>query len=612
MNKIANDNLISIVNDARNGVDGAFEKLYKETIRFSYGVASVLLKNEEDIEDVLQSSYMYVAKSIKDLKNPESFDNWLSVIVRHECGKHIAKQNKSIDIFTGLIAAKDFDFHSEGDIPYELIEKRDLYQTVRDIVDKLPEDKRICIFLYYFERNTLSEISEILGIPEGTVKSRLHKGRKLLEKEFNKLKKKDETLYGVSILPLVAAFFAYQIKNATVPIAVSEGTAVFTALAEVGASASVAVSTSVAGGAVTGSATAGAQTVAGAAGSAAIGVTTKVAAVAVAAAVATGGTAATINLVRNKNETESTLPLTSLTEEYTTAPSLLIEETFEIITETSDYSDSTLSVTEKNIRETSEIRTVTEISLTNKTDLSTQEITRKKTTKKFTTVPETTAYVSTVVYSSSKPESTTEATTDESTTTPKKTTTVKETTTKKETTTVKSTTTVKTETTTDATNLFRVSGGVLSEYTGEGGVVSVPSTINGDNISSIGSGAFAGNSDITSVSLPSSVTKIGQEAFSECTGLKSISLPSSLISIGIGAFCGCEELSVVTVPSGVLSIGDDAFAECSSLSVITIPPTVTTIGDNAFGGCENVVIKCSEGSAAHDYAVENSISFELI
>lgn len=99
MNKIENDNLIKLVIDTQNNVEGAFEKLYKGTIKFSYSIASLLLKNEEDIEDALQNSYMYVAKGIKDLKNPESFESWLSVIVKHECQKYIAKRKHVTDIF---------------------------------------------------------------------------------------------------------------------------------------------------------------------------------------------------------------------------------------------------------------------------------------------------------------------------------------------------------------------------------------------------------------------------------------------------------------------------------------------------------------------------------
>lgn len=76
MNKIEDDNFIKLVIDTQNDVEGAFEELYKETISFSYSIVSLLLKNEEEIEDALQNSYIQVSRGIKDLKNPESFKSW--------------------------------------------------------------------------------------------------------------------------------------------------------------------------------------------------------------------------------------------------------------------------------------------------------------------------------------------------------------------------------------------------------------------------------------------------------------------------------------------------------------------------------------------------------
>lgn len=562
MNNTESKNLTQLVIDVRNGVDGAFEKMYEETIRFSYGIACVLLKNEEDIEDVLQNSYMYVAKSIGDLKNPESFESWLGTIVRHECQKHIAKHKKIGDIFASVVSSKEIELISPESVPYDLMEKKEVVDAVREIVEKLPDDKRACVVLYYFEQKSLSEVAEILGIPEGTVKSRLYSARKTLEKEFRKLQKKDESLYGISVIPLVAAFFAYSVKNITVPASIAQG-AVICAEA-VGASAIIASPAASSVSAATGGAAA--TSAAGAAGAA---VTTKVVAVAVAATVATGGGVAAINYVENKKEAAlTTFPQTSITEEYTTAPAFMNETAF-IATETSTLPEKT-------------------------------ETTRRTTTGKHTTKAEATAVSVTVTEKATK-----EITTEKQTAT--KTSTVKETT--RVTTQAPTTSEIPT---TDAADVYSVSGGVLGEYTGESGEVSIPSSVGGDTVTAIGTGAFAGNSDITSVFLPSTVTRIGQEAFTDCTELESVYLPSSLQSVGIGAFYGCTSLTEVNIPSGVTTIGDDAFADCSSLTSITIPGSVTSIGDNAFGGCDKLTIRCYENSAAYDYAVDNSINYELI
>ncbi len=99
--------------------------------------------------------------------------------------------------------------------------------------------------------------------------------------------------------------------------------------------------------------------------------------------------------------------------------------------------------------------------------------------------------------------------------------------------------------------------------------------------------AFTG-SNVTSVSIPSSVTSIGFNAFSGCPQLTSISIPSNsnLTSIGNSAFnmqnCSQPQLTSISIPSSVTSIGSYAFYRCTNLRNITIPSSVTTIGADAF------------------------------
>ena len=64
----------------------------------------------------------------------------------------------------------------------------------------------------------------------------------------------------------------------------------------------------------------------------------------------------------------------------------------------------------------------------------------------------------------------------------------------------------------------------------------------------------------------------------------------SVTSIGTGAFNGCSNLTSITIPVGVKSIGDCAFYNCRSLTSITIPDSVTSIGDRAFRGCRDLTI----------------------
>lgn len=579
-----------LVSDAINGDNAAFEELYQLTFKTAYHEASLLLGNPSDVEDVLQNSYIKASEKLPELKNPESFESWIKSIVINECKNYIKKEKR---ISAPIIFLKNkAEEHSEEwkqPVPQEFMEREELRKSVADILDRLSPETRACIVLFHYEDKSLNEISEILDIPLGTVKSRLHNGRKQIEKEFNKLRKKDPTLYSIGAIPVILSLLSFQAESTAIPTAISE--AVVSASAAAGAAASSAGSAT-ASTAATGSV-------------AATSIAVKVAAVAVAGSVAVGGSVAIKNHVQNKPEETTTVYSASVESgenSYVVSTSAVTEEvgtTAPLITEA-----STETVTEN---ETSVLSST--VSATEKT--SSQTTTQKQTTtRKRTTTQKQTTAASTRKPSTTKAETKTteevKTTADETT---KATTTAKQTTTKKVTTTKAETTSPPT---TSPENNYAASGGVITEYTGSEQRVSIPSKIGSNTVTSIGAGAFAGNTSIKSVSLPSAVTQIGQEAFADCTSLSSVSLPSSLELIGIGAFYGCSSLTSVSIPDGTKTIGDEAFAQCTALKTVTIPSSVESIADDAFDGCDSLTIRCEEGSAAHDFAVANSINYSLI
>ena len=128
----------------------------------------------------------------------------------------------------------------------------------------------------------------------------------------------------------------------------------------------------------------------------------------------------------------------------------------------------------------------------------------------------------------------------------------------------------------------------ITGYSGPGGDVTIPDTINGLPVTSIGRSAFSFRTSLTSVTIPTGIINIEDYAFSQCFGLASVSLPNSLTNIGVGAFNSCMSLASATIPGGVVSIGDYAFSGCMSLPSVTIPTGVISIGDYAFSGCASL------------------------
>ena len=120
------------------------------------------------------------------------------------------------------------------------------------------------------------------------------------------------------------------------------------------------------------------------------------------------------------------------------------------------------------------------------------------------------------------------------------------------------------------------------------GAITIPSTLGGCPVTSIGEASFRGCSGLTNVTIPDGVTSIGVRAFFDCSGLTSMTIPGSVTSIGNYAFYGCSGLTSVTIPESVTSIGSSAFYGCSGLTSVTIPESVTSIGSSAFSGCSGL------------------------
>jgi BspA type Leucine rich repeat region (6 copies) len=83
----------------------------------------------------------------------------------------------------------------------------------------------------------------------------------------------------------------------------------------------------------------------------------------------------------------------------------------------------------------------------------------------------------------------------------------------------------------------------ITGYYGSGGAVTIPATINGTNVTSIGENVFEFIFSLTSVTIPNSVTNIGSAAFVCCTSLTTVTIPNSVTSIEIDAFDGCTSLT---------------------------------------------------------------------
>ncbi len=120
------------------------------------------------------------------------------------------------------------------------------------------------------------------------------------------------------------------------------------------------------------------------------------------------------------------------------------------------------------------------------------------------------------------------------------------------------------------------------------GAVIIDNKFSGAKVTGIAAGVFAGQTEITSITLPSTISEIGDGAFDGCIGLTEVVLPSSVKTIGAYAFRNCKAVTTVTIGDAVRTIGDHAFDGCAKLDGVVIPKTTTAIGAYAFNACTSL------------------------
>lgn len=456
---------------AASGEQKAFDELYAATVETAYYTATLVLTSQEDIADALQISYMKAFAHIGELEHPESFEKWLKKIVINECRNYLRDNGKHI--FSTVYIGGSYDGVEGSDLTVDIAGNEELRRTLDEILSSLPEKQRVCVNLFYFEKYSVAEIAALLGISEGTVKSRLHYGRRTLERKY-KRSSEGKRFYGVAVVPAVAALLAYKAGKSSAPAAVKAvtGSAV-AAEAQAAGVAAVALPAAVTAGAAGSAISAGA-------GIGAAAVVGKVVAVATAAAVTAGGAVGIKTYVENRPE--PTTAQNIYTEEYATLGEFAVTEADETVISfsVSDGSTVTVTIPVTAVRIPSTVRPTAIVEVPSETLAHSHTVPRTERTSRPTTTRK-----------------------QKTTTTSAPTTTEKA---------VTATTVKHTEppATVPPEDDYVVSGGVLTEYKGSGGSVTVPSKIGSSSVTSIGSGAFSGNTSLISVSLPVGVKKIGR------------------------------------------------------------------------------------------------------
>lgn len=162
-----------LVKKAKSGDDNAFYELIQTKKETLYRTAYAYVKNKEDALDIVSDTVYKAYVSIKKLKEPSFFNTWLTRILINSALDHIKKSSRIIPMEEAAM-----DNHRALEDNKE--EKIDLYRAV----DSLDEKCKTVVILKYFQDLTITQISDIMQCPMGTVKTYLHRALKGLRIEL--------------------------------------------------------------------------------------------------------------------------------------------------------------------------------------------------------------------------------------------------------------------------------------------------------------------------------------------------------------------------------------------------------------------------------------------
>jgi RNA polymerase sigma-70 factor (ECF subfamily) len=186
----AASNGADLVRRCRSGDGTAWEEIVSQFSRRIFNLAYRFTSSVEAAEDLTQDVFIRIYKSLDqyDAKHGD-LANWLMRLARNliiDDYRH--RQRNPQNSYADDVENHTFHLRAVGGSAQKDIERRELCAQVQEAIDKLPADLKTCVILRDIEELSYQEIVDVLKIPEGTVKSRINRGRIELAKILRRMR----------------------------------------------------------------------------------------------------------------------------------------------------------------------------------------------------------------------------------------------------------------------------------------------------------------------------------------------------------------------------------------------------------------------------------------
>jgi RNA polymerase sigma-70 factor (ECF subfamily) len=177
----------SLIEQCLSGDQAAWEAVVRQHWRKVFNVAYKFVGKHDEAEDLAQDIFLKIFKALDTFDRRANFQTWIISIARNLCIDHYRSVRKERETIAREVDAGELT-PASGDVgPDGVLEQSDLRALLQRALDKLPVSLRTAVVLRDLQELSYQEIADRLRLPEGTVKSRINRGRLELARQIRRI-----------------------------------------------------------------------------------------------------------------------------------------------------------------------------------------------------------------------------------------------------------------------------------------------------------------------------------------------------------------------------------------------------------------------------------------
>ena len=191
---VSTDAIDALIARCLGGEQGAWEEIVRQHRRKVFNIAYKFTGRHDEAEDLTQDIFLKIFKSLHTFDRRANFQTWLVSVSRNLCIDHYRSVRKERETINRDVDASELSPVS-NELPADTrLEQRDRVTLLRQALDRLAPTLRTAVMLRDIQELSYQEIADRLRLPEGTVKSRINRGRTELARQIQRLRDQQDTI----------------------------------------------------------------------------------------------------------------------------------------------------------------------------------------------------------------------------------------------------------------------------------------------------------------------------------------------------------------------------------------------------------------------------------